>query len=88
MEFLSIVSLEQAGLVGVLASVAIAVITGRLRWGPRVDAEMAKVEARADRWEAVAIEALKIGAQAGVTAAETTATIVSAMPDPAREVQS
>lgn len=76
-------TLDRLTAVVVLAAVAIAVITDKLVWHTR----LRKTELRAERWERVALEALKAGAHAGVTAAEVTADIVSAMPDPVRERQ-
>lgn len=77
MEFLSDISvLENVSIVGILILVAVAVITDKLVWHTRLK----NAEARADRWERVALEALSSGAQAGVKAAETTVELVSALP--------
>ena len=71
--------LDRLTAVVVLAIVAISVITDKLVWHKRLEA----AEARADRWEAIALDALKAGAEAGVKAAEVTVDVVSAIPDPA-----
>ena len=77
MEFLSDISvLDKVTTVGVLLATAIAVITDKLVWHTRLK----KAEERADRWEAIALDALSAGAQAGVRAAETTVELVSALP--------
>ena len=77
MEFLSNLSvLENISIVSILILVAVAVITDKLVWHTRLK----NAEARADRWERVALEALTSGAQAGVKAAETTVELVSALP--------
>lgn len=83
MEFLQGLSLDQITVVSVLALVALAVITDKLVWYKRLE----KSEARADRWEKIALDALRTGAQAGVAAAEVAADVVSALPDPARETR-
>lgn len=64
--------------VSVLTLVALAVITDKLVWHKRLE----KAEARADRWEAIALDALSSGAEAGVRAAEVAVDAVSALPDP------
>jgi len=53
-------------------------ITDKLVWHTR----LRRAEARADRWEDIALRALSAGAEAGVKAAEVTVDVVSAMPDP------
>lgn len=73
--------LDRAGLVGVLVIVALGVITEKLVWHTRLKS----AEARADRWERVALDALTVGAKAGVKAAEVTADVVSSLPDPGKE---
>lgn len=64
--------------VPVLAGFAILSITDKLVWHTR----LRRAEARADRWEDIALRALSAGAEAGVKAAEVTVDVVSAMPDP------
>jgi hypothetical protein len=83
MEFFSGIEVfDKITTVGVLFVVAVAVITDKLVWHTRLKKETE----RADRWEAVALEALTAGAQAGVKAAETTVELVSALPpDKSRE---
>lgn len=78
MDFLSVALLDNITSVVVLSAIALSVITDKLVWHTRLK----KAEARADRWEAIALEALTAGAQAGVKAAEVTAEVVSAFPDP------
>lgn len=73
--------LDRAGLVGVLIIVALGVITEKLVWHTRLKT----AEARADRWERIALDALAVGAKAGVKAAEVTADVVSALPDPGKQ---
>lgn len=82
MDFLADLNvLDKITTVSVLALVAIAVITDKLVWHTRLKAETR----RADKWEALALEALQIGAKAGVKAAEVTVDVVSAIPDPSRD---
>lgn len=81
MDFITAEVLNKLGMVGVLATIAVLVITDKLIWHTRLK----KAEDRAERWEKVAIEALALGTQAGVKAAEVTADVVSALPDPARK---
>lgn len=78
MDFISIALLDNLSTMVILAAVALSVITDKLVWHTRLK----KAEARADRWEAIALDALTAGAQAGVKAAEVTADVVSALPDP------
>jgi hypothetical protein len=75
-EFFSFEFFDRAGAVSALLLIAAAVITDKLVWHTRLKS----AEARADRWEKIALEALTTGAQAGVKAAETTAELVSALP--------
>lgn len=81
MDFITPGLLNDVSLTVVLATIAIAVITDKLVWHTR----LAKAEARAERWESLALEALSVGGHAGVKAAETTVAVVSAIPDPANE---
>lgn len=77
MEFLANAQLfEKISIVAILGAVALAVITDKLVWHTRLK----NAEARADRWEQVALEALSAGARAGVSAAETTVDLVTALP--------
>lgn len=73
------VNLNDLSVVVVLTAIALAVITDKLVWHTRLK----NAEARADRWETIALEALQAGAQAGVKAAEVTVDVVSALPSPA-----
>jgi hypothetical protein len=75
---LQVGDLDQIGMVTVLVLVAVAVITDKLVWHTRLK----NAEARADRWEQIALDALTAGAVAGVRAAEVAADVVSALPDP------
>lgn len=61
--------------------VAILIITEKLVWHTRLK----KAEERADRWERIALDAMKMGALAGVRVAEVAVDVVSAIPDPARD---
>lgn len=74
-------ALNQILAIPILAAVAIAVITEKLVYYKRLDRETA----RADRWEKVALDALKIGAEASVKAAEVAVDVVSAIPDPGKD---
>jgi len=64
----------------VFAGGAILVITDKLVWHKRLE----KVEEDRDFWRDTAIEALTTGAASGVKAAEVTADVISAIPDPTR----
>lgn len=78
MEFLSPGQIEDIGVIALFSIFALAVITDKLVWHTR----LTKANERADRWEQVALEALRAGATAGVRAAETAVDVVSALPDP------
>lgn len=80
MDFINFEVLDRLTAVAVTVAFALAVITDKLVWHTRLK----RAEARADKWENIALEALSLGAQAGVKAAELTVDVVSAMPDPAR----
>ena len=80
-ELLGLMSIKELSLSAVLIGMAVAVITDKLVWHTRLKA----AEKRADKWERIAIDALTTGAQAGVTAAEVAAGVVSALPDPSAE---
>lgn len=69
--------LDKLTTVVVLSAVALSVITDKLVWHTRLK----KAEARADRWEAIALDALATGAQTGVRAAEVAVDVVSAIPE-------
>lgn len=73
--------LDKIGTLSVLLLVAVGIITEKLVWHKRYD----RAVKRADRWEAIALDALKTGAQAGVKAAEVAVEVVSALPDPERD---
>lgn len=81
MDFAAAELLDKLGTVVVILLVAYGVITEKLVWHTRFKRETE----RADRWERVALDALKLGAQAGVKAAEVTADVVAALPDPAKK---
>jgi hypothetical protein len=81
MDFLTVGALDKLSVVVVLAAVALSIITDKLVWHTRLKAETR----RADRWEAIALEALQAGALAGVRAAEVAVDVVSAIPDPSRD---
>lgn len=78
-DLMKFATLNEILAVPILAAVAIAVITEKLVYYKRLERETA----RADRWERIALEALRTSAEAGVKAAEVTVDVVSAMPDPA-----
>lgn len=71
-------AIDRIGAVGTLILIAVMVITDKLVWHTR----LAAAEKRADRWEAAALNALTIGAQAGVKAAEAAVDVVTALPNP------
>lgn len=81
MEFLSLAAVDRIGAAAIVTIIAILVITDKLVWHSRLKAS----EARADRWETIALEALHTGTQAGVRAAEVATDVLSKMPDPAAE---
>lgn len=62
--------------IGVLVTVATLVITDRLVWHTRLKA----AEERADRWEHVALDAMRTGTQVGVRAAEVSSNVISRLP--------
>lgn len=78
MEFVSLAGIDRLGAVAVLAIVAGLVITNKLVWHTQLKREVA----RGDRWEKIALEALTLGAAAGVRAAEVAVGVVAALPDP------
>lgn len=73
--------IDRIGTVAVLGLIAVLVITDKLVWHTRLK----RAEARADKWEGVALEAMRAGAVAGVKAAEVAVNVVSAIPDPQGE---
>lgn len=80
-EFLPMDALDKLGATAILLFIAMLVITDKLVWHTR----LRNAEARADRWERIALDALSAGAQAGVKAAEVTVGVVAAIPDPERD---
>lgn len=82
MSFVTADLLDDIGALTILIAIALAVITDKLVWHTRLK----RAEARAERWEQLALEALTSSAQASVAAAEVTADVVRALPDPARRV--
>lgn len=81
MDLIPTSAINDISAVAVVVAVAIAVITDKLVWHTRLK----KALERAEKWENIAIDALTIGAQAGVKAAEVAVDVVSAIPDPARQ---
>lgn len=79
MDLLTLNALDRASTVLFALAMAWLVISGKLVWHTQLQRELD----RADRWERVALESLTTAAQAGVSAAQITADVVSAMPDPA-----
>jgi hypothetical protein len=65
----------------ILAAMAVLVITDKLVWHTR----LRSANARADRWEAIALKALTAGAAAGIQAAEVAVDVVASLPDPQGE---
>lgn len=80
MDFFTLGMFDRMGAVATVLAFAVAIITDKLVWHTRLK----NAEARADRWENIALEALTAGAQAGVAAAEMAVDVVSALPDPGR----
>lgn len=78
MDLLTAANLDNISVTVLLGLIALAVITDKLVWHTRLK----KAEARAERWEALALDAMQAGAKAGVTAAEVAVGIVSSIPDP------
>lgn len=80
MEFFDVLTaarLDNIGAVGIIVTMAVLVITGRLVW----HTQLTEAKADAKRWEKIALDLL-ISAKAGVVAAEVTAAVVSNLPDP------
>lgn len=87
MDFVTADLLNDIGVLTVLVAIALAVITDKLVWHTRLkraEARAEREEARAERWERLALDALTASAQASVAAAEITADVVRALPDPAQ----
>lgn len=80
-QLFSLATADKVSAVAVVIIVCTLVITDKLGWHTRWE----RAEARADRWEKVALEALTAGAQAGVKAAEVAVGVVSALPDPKQD---
>ena len=70
--------------VGLLVAGALAIITDKLVWHTRLK----KAEARAEKWENIALRAMSAGARAGIEAAETAVEVVQSIPDPAKAKES
>lgn len=81
MDFVTAELLDRLGAVVAVLLIAVSVITDKLVWHTRLE----DAEKRAERWERIALEALMLGAQAGVKAAEVTADVISVLPDPAKK---
>lgn len=82
MEFLTGATLEQVGIVGIICTIGVLALTEKLRWGPKVDKEKAKIEERAERWEKTGTEALFLAARAGLTMTDTVVPVISNLPNP------
>lgn len=70
--------IDRVGTVAILGVIAVLVIMDKLVWHTRLKKETE----RADRWEGIALEAMRSGAVAGIRAAEVAVNVVSAIPDP------
>lgn len=70
-------NLNDVTVTGVLIGIAVLVITDKLVWHKRLKA----ADARADRWERVALDALQTGTRAGVRAAEISSEVLSKLPE-------
>lgn len=70
--------IDRVGTVAILGLIAVLVITDKLVWHTRLK----RAEDRADKWETIALDAMRSGAAAGVKAAEVAVGVVSAIPDP------
>lgn len=81
MDWMSMVTLDRLGAMATIVFVAWLVITDRLVWHTRLTEE----RVRAQRWESVALDALRTGTQAGVRAAEVSNEVLSRLPDAAAE---
>ena len=72
--------LNGAGVVGVIVIIGVLVITDKLVWHKRLKA----AEARADRWEQIALQLLGVTEKLTVQA-EVTNEVLTRLPDPAKE---
>lgn len=70
--------IDKVGTFAVIVLLALAVITDKLVWHTRYKRALEEIK----HWQGLTMEAYKIGAQAGVQAAETAVSVVSAIPDP------
>lgn len=77
-DWLPLDALDKVGAIGVILFVCGLVITDRLVWHTRLKS----AEARADRWERLALEAMRTGTQAGVRTAEVATEVLSRIPEP------
>lgn len=75
-DWLPLAALDKVGTIGIVLFIAGLVITDRLVWHTRLKL----AEARADRWEKVALDALQTGARSGVRAAEVSHEVLSRLP--------
>lgn len=69
---------DKIGTLAILGAVAVAVITDKLVWHTRYK----KALADKDRWEGIALDALRGSAATAVQTAETAVAVVSNIPDP------
>lgn len=74
----SIETIDRISGVGIIVGFAVLVIMDKFVWHTRYKA----AEARADRWERIALQAMTSGARAGVQVAETALEVVSKIPEP------
>lgn len=68
----------------VLSLLALAIITDKLVWHTR----FRKLEEDRDKWQEIALNALRGPAQAGVRAAEVAVGVIQSIPDPQAERES
>lgn len=66
--------------VGVIVAFALLIITDKFVWHTRYKS----AQARAEKWENIALRAMSAGARAGIEAAETAVEVVQSIPDPAK----
>ena len=69
---------DRVGTLAVLSLFAILAITDKLVWHTRHKRALAEIE----KWQNLCMEAYRIGALAGVQAAETAVSVVQSIPDP------
>lgn len=72
---------DRLGTFTVLVGVAIGIITDKLVWHTRYK----RAVDRADKWEGIALDALRGSASTAVQTAETAVAVVSSIPDPQGE---